>query len=286
MSLGVKFVDFWFDDFDFEWFDPFYTLLNELYDVEQVEDNPDILFFSSFGNEHFKYHEPTKIFYTAEVRSALKDQERFADADYSFTFHVRPNNDRHYRLPNWVGWRGYDNLEQLTKQRDPDTILEDKSKFCNFLYSNSNPEGRKTFFKELSKYKKVDSGGSVLNNIGREIEQGKCVDWTKDYKFNIVFENQKHKGYVTEKILRAYLAETIPIYWGSDYVTEDFNPNSMIYVENMDDVSYYVDKVKEIDQDDERYRQIIAEPPFSNNQIPGKWREDKLKEKMREVVEG
>jgi hypothetical protein len=45
------------------------------------------------------------------------------------------------------------------------------------------------------------------------------------YKFNICFENMSYPGYVTEKIIDAILAGTIPVYWGapdiSDYVPED-----------------------------------------------------------------
>ena len=36
-------------------------------------------------------------------------------------------------------------------------------------------------------------------------------------------------GYVTEKIVNAFLAGSIPIYWGSRAVLEIFNPESFIY---------------------------------------------------------
>ena len=284
-TITIKFVDFWFDDFELKWLEPFNTILNELYDVKVVDNNPDFLLFSSFGNEHFNHFSPTKIFYTAEVGAGLKDRERFADADYSFSFYDRQGDPNHFRLPSWARWR-YHRLHELTKSRKPGKILNNKSKFCNFLYSNSHPPERKKFFDKLSQYKQVDSGGSVLNNIGREIEQGKCIDWTENYKFNIAFENQRHEGYVTEKIMRSFLAKSIPIYWGSDFVERDFNPNSFIHVENMNDISYYINRIKEIDQDDDKYKTIMAESPFKNNKIPKQWRKDTLREKFKEVFDG
>ena len=35
-----------------------------------------------------------------------------------------------------------------------------------------------------------------------------------NHKFNIAFENSSYPGYVTEKITDAFIANTIPIYWG------------------------------------------------------------------------
>jgi hypothetical protein len=35
-----------------------------------------------------------------------------------------------------------------------------------------------------------------------------------EFKFTISFENDSYPGYVTEKLLEAYLCGSIPIYWG------------------------------------------------------------------------
>ena len=46
-----------------------------------------------------------------------------------------------------------------------------KENFCNFVYSNSGWADpiREKFYKEISKYKRVDSGGAYLNNIGYRV---------------------------------------------------------------------------------------------------------------------
>lgn len=58
-----------------------------------------------------------------------------------------------------------------------------------------------------------------------EVSYEKKRKLLEQYKFNICFENMSYPGYVTEKIIDAILAGTIPVYWGapdiSDYVPED-----------------------------------------------------------------
>jgi hypothetical protein len=70
---------------------------------------------------------------------------------------------------------------------------------------------------------------------------------------------------VTEKILHAYYAKTIPIYWGSPTITADFNPLSFINVNNFHDLDAVVDYVKMIDNDDDLYNRILAASPFAGN---------------------
>ena len=52
-----------------------------------------------------------------------------------------------------------ENLEQ---------IMAGKTKFCGFLagYANRKTRVRNEFFHKLCKYKKVDSAGGALNNVG------------------------------------------------------------------------------------------------------------------------
>ena len=71
-------------------------------------------------------------------------------------------------------------------------ILEQKTKFCNFIYSNpdAHPMRDKIFY-TLSKYKKVDSLGVHLKNVdietSRYLENWReiSVDMKKPYKFSI-----------------------------------------------------------------------------------------------------
>lgn len=56
-----------------------------------------------------------------------------------------------------------------------------------------------------------------------------AVELLRPYRFALVFENKLVPGYVTEKIVNAFLAGCIPIYWGSRSVLDIFNPDSFIF---------------------------------------------------------
>lgn len=49
------------------------------------------------------------------------------------------------------------------------------------------------------------------------------------FKFALVMENTLLPGYITEKILVAFLAGMIPIYYGTEEVFEIFNPRAFVY---------------------------------------------------------
>jgi hypothetical protein len=53
--------------------------------------------------------------------------------------------------------------------------------------------------------------------------RGRCVSklaTLRQYKYAVVFENQRQPGYITEKLLDCYVAGTVPIYWGAPDVLE------------------------------------------------------------------
>ena len=65
-----------------------------------------------------------------------------------------------------------------------------------------------------------------------------------------------------EKIMNAYTFNVIPIYWGSDRINEWFNKNSFI---NCNGLSFeqIVNKIKEVDNDNDLYNYMINQYPFN-----------------------
>jgi hypothetical protein len=217
-KIKIDFSDFWggFDKTN----NYFYNLLKEEFDVI-ITDNPDYLFFSVFGNKHLQY-KCKKIFYTGEnVAPPLQY------CDYSFSFDYL-DDERNYRLPHYLLYDGYYELQR------PKIIDESlaKRKFCNFVVSNNGCQERNQFYTELSKYKKVDSGGRFANNIGYAVDNK--VKFQSEYKFSIAFENNayrpQHPGYTTEKIMEPMTVNSIPIYWGNPEIGKEFNTKSFINV--------------------------------------------------------
>jgi hypothetical protein len=52
------------------------------------------------------------------------------------------------------------------------------------------------------------------------------------FSYNLCFENDYFPGYHTEKLLQAWVLETVPLYFGSKTVGLDFNSNSFINLAN------------------------------------------------------
>ena len=156
-TIKIGFVDFW-PDFDYKKFF-MYNYLSKYYHLI-ISDEPDYLFCSSFGYKHWKYSNCIKIYYTAE--NLIPD---FNIYDYGIGFYYLSLEDRYLRFPLWLiySWNELNNMEDKNIDKE---LCE--RKFCNFVYSNSGWADpiREKFYKEISKYKRVDSGGAYLNNIG------------------------------------------------------------------------------------------------------------------------
>jgi alpha(1,3/1,4) fucosyltransferase len=256
--IRLGFRDFWHD------FDPldnyFLDLLGEAYDVEVCE-QPDFLIYSCFGQE-FRHYPGVRIFFTGE-----NVRPNFTECDYAFSFDFCEHPD-HVRMPLWrmaSRWRPLESKQNF----DPRKVLAEKTKFCNFIYSNKYCPTRNRFFRMLSKYKRVDSAGRVFNNIGGKLG-GRIADkleYLGPYKFTIAFENESYRGYTTEKIYHAMIANSLPIYWGNPRVDVDFNPASFLNYWEYGSLNALLERVIEVDQDDDLYCQYLRQPWYPENAI-------------------
>jgi hypothetical protein len=114
----------------------------------------------------------------------------------------------------------------------------------------------------------VDSAGRAFNNIGGPLPAGSDakVDFLRACKFNIAFENASLPGYTTEKIVEAFWARTVPIYWGSPRIQEEFNPRSFLNRLDFPDDDALIERILELDSDDAKYLEMLGQPPFHRNQ--------------------
>lgn len=241
--------------------------LRENYEVELSED-PDFLIYSVWGNEHCKY-DCVKIFYTGEP--AAPD---FNECDYAIGFDNISFGDRYMRLPLFAMQltREIQNRERFRK-----TELNNRH-FCNFVYNNETVgKGavlRKEFCKKLMEYKAVDCPAAILHNMQSEILSSRFsgmwyqskLDFIKNYKFTIAFENSLINGYTTEKLLQPLMVGSIPIYFGNAQVAKDFNPRAFINAADYgNDFDAVIERVKEIDADDRKAMDMILCPPMVND---------------------
>lgn len=255
-KIKIDFSDFWggFDKTN----NYFYNLLKDEFEIE-ISSNPDYLFFSIFGNNHKNYN-CVKIFYTGENVAPP-----IGYCQYSFSFDYL-DDIRNYRLPHYLLYDGYYELVR------PKIIEESmvKRKFCNFVASNGNCQERNQFVVELSKYKKVDSGGRWMNNIGYAVsDKGK---FQSEYKFSISFENNAYRpqypGYTTEKIMQPMTVNSVPIYWGNPAIDKEFNTKSFINFYDFNSFEKMIEYIIYIDNNNDKYLEILKTDWFENNIIP------------------
>jgi len=234
-----------------------YNVLSERYNLE-LRDQPDFLIYSCDGHSH-RLQSGVKIWYSGE--SNMPD---FRECDYSLAC-VRLNDPRHLELPLYVG---HGEAQEIIKKNDnPERLLAANTRFCSFVISGYNPRkngNRVEFFKKLSKYKQVDSGGRLFNNIGGPIPGGtrEKMEFLRAYKFNIAFENRSLPGYTTEKIFEPMVARCLPIYWGDPTINEHFNPGSFLNRADFPSDEALIEKIIELDQDDEKYLAYMRQPYF------------------------
>ncbi len=253
MTIKIKFTDFWtgFNPYD----NYFINLLKNHFDIDLVQENPDVLLYSVHGEEFLKY-DCFRIFYCGENYSP-----NYFECDFSFTRHFKSFAGRNYRLPHYIQ---YADPKLLLKKRPFEEIFKEKTKFCNLVVSNPHSLERLDFFHMLSEYKPIDSGGRVMNNIGGAVENK--LDFIRDYKFTIAFENSNYSGYTTEKLFEPMLVNSIPIYWGNKFVGRDFNERSFVKVEKRN-FQAAIERIIAIDQNEDLYRSMLKEPYFPSNKL-------------------
>jgi hypothetical protein len=277
----------------------FPNFFSKHFDVE-ISDSPDFVFFSAFTGEKEKKMPKlegnyTKIFWTGEN---IRIDMNKCDYAFGFEYEEEMKSKNYMRLPLYFYYGAGDNL---TKNKNPGQILKEKTKFCNYTYSKDAKE-RVELFTLLSKYKRVDAPGKSMNNsrpisaiknpfvgalyaletpfknhsvsslISRHLGNWRyeVMNFQRDYKFTIAFENSLYPGYTTEKIYHPMLANSIPIYWGNPEIGRDFNTKSFVNWHDYNDTRKVVDRVIELDTNKKKYFKVLKEPYFKSNKV-NKW---------------
>jgi len=266
-TLRIDYCDFW-NYLDKN--DNYLTrLLRRRYDV-RICDQPDFVICANYGYHHRLYTCP-RIYFTGEPSSA-PDFRRY---DYALTWRYI-DDPRHFRLPFYPFY--FDGELLVKSPGEPESLLAEKTKFCAFVVGNRRATRRIEFFQKLNRLKPVDSAGRYLNNIGRSIggtPEDKLA-FLRPYKFNIAFENQSLPGYTTEKIAEAMRARCVPVYWGNPRIAEDFNPASFLNYHEFPNEEALLERMLELDQNDELYLEMLRQPFFHGNQVSEAYRGDKL----------
>lgn len=226
-----------------------------------ISDTPDFVFFSYWLEGPCPFKDCIKIFYSQEAHKIPRGKYNYVIASHD-AIDLTISKYLNYQRTPIINESERLNLSDILANR----------KFCNFIYSNdrvgNNVKNRIEFCKLLAQYKHVDCPGRVLNNMQNAITprngnwfDGK-LDFIKNYKFTIAFENTILPGYTTEKIYQPFMVNSVPIYLGDPNVLKNYNPNAFINVADYKSFEEVVERIKLLDNDDELYMQMLREPVY------------------------
>lgn len=143
----------------------------------------------------------------------------------------------------------------------------DPRHFAAYAVSNCKIKVRNQFFRLISKYKQID-------HLARDCIHGKSPKMKdrfneatfltsvrqafRAYKFAIVFENQARPGYITEKLMNAYLSGAVPIYFGAPDIFKFVNANATIICKPPRYAC--IDRIKAVDGSDSVFNELRSKP--------------------------
>ncbi|TMW66742.1 hypothetical protein Poli38472_014054 [Pythium oligandrum] len=157
-------------------------------------------------------------------------------------------------------------------------LLEDQlpRRFCAYIYARCDRPHREYMYDLLNEIEPVDAlgacqGASRPSNTTRlagrrdPFYNDEAVEIYKAYKFVIAFENANVPGYVTEKLVNAFLAGSIPIFYGHSVTVQHiFNRRSFIDCGEFTRLRDCAEYVHQVYRSPGLYEQLRREPPISN----------------------
>jgi Glycosyltransferase family 10 (fucosyltransferase) C-term len=118
--------------------------------------------------------------------------------------------------------------------------------------------------------------GSLASPSGREVgyvdSEARDWYWTSNavlfrrYRFALVMENSAREGYVTEKLVNAYLAGVVPIYFGTTEVFRLFNPRAFVFY-NVSEPQPAIDLIAYLEANRTAYKAMLREPITTHQAI-------------------
>ncbi len=268
--LRLAFADF-YRSFDVN-HNYFTGLLREHYDVELVDRDADLTICSVYGTASVECTGRKLLLIMENFRANLDAY----DAVISFD---SVDDPRHFHLPLSM----FGNPIERPADWSAENELAHKSRFCNFIFSNPSCAPRNRLLQRLQRYKRVDCGGRCFNNVGGRVPNK--YEFQRSCKFSIAFENSSHPGYLTEKLSDAFRSDTIPLYWGDPLANKFFNADAFLHQDNFRDVDALVERVIELDQNDELYLKMLRQPAYVGGEMPSQFRRENVLKFFVDTIE-
>ncbi len=231
------------------------------YDFVQSS-KPDYVFYSVTDRPEIysNYPNAIKIFISGEPVSPA-----FTFFDYCIGMDEISFGDRYYYYPDFIRTCLSNNLTIEKNIANLDEFIKNKTGFMDYVQSHERPDGlRKQLVNKFASYKPVDCPGPHLHNCEEDVSTySNKIAFQSKHKFSLVVEASDHPHFVTEKIIHALIAGSVPVYYGTKNVTSILNPKCFIRIDP-DNADLAVEEVKRLDSDMAAYRSMLSEPFFND----------------------
>ncbi|WP_420406798.1 glycosyltransferase family 10 domain-containing protein [Hoeflea sp.] len=125
-------------------------------------------------------------------------------------------------------------------------LKNEKSRMASIIASGKNYyPGHKLRHEVVASVRKRAADVDVLGHGYSPFEQK--ADGLSPYRYSVIIENVREPGYFTEKLIDAFLCETVPIYWGAQDIAGIFDERGMIIVEDLAGISAAIEAMSEGD---------------------------------------
>lgn len=231
--------------------DNYFTQVLERHGWQIDQDSePDFVLCGTFGHQFLEY---------SCIRIQFSGEDSWPDLnlyDYAMGYPLLDYEGRYLRLPLYAMRDSW--APALQKHTMSDEAYLNRPQFCSFVVSNDYAQRRNRFFEELNAHRPVASGGRYQNNVGGPVEDKHA--FLLQSRFNIAYENSATEYYCTEKIVDAFAAGCVPVYWGDPRVLDEFNPDAFLWAEDYPDNASLIAAMDEIDADPQRYLSYCRAP--------------------------
>jgi len=187
------------------------------------------------------------------------------DFDLTFSYDLDSFNETNYYLPllyqymhirdeKKKPWKHLIKPKECTKKRNLDeNFFKNKNGFVSSFINNPHPT-RLRAISALSKIGQVDVFG---RSVGNYVEDK--IGAAEKYWFNLCFENDLYPGWVTEKVLEAWLAGSIPLYWGLDSAGL-LNPKAIVNLNEFKSLNAFIEYVEYLFSNPVIMKEMINQP--------------------------
>jgi hypothetical protein len=219
----------------------------------------DILLESHFTDSKFLFKNwRYSIFFSGEGKYKIPSHA------YTFVMGAQPTGTHFISCPLYVV---YDYCKPVVYPTNITTVPT--KNLCSVISSPESDKSRENILNMLKLNNiHVDNAGGLNNNLGFTVSgnyyQQPILDFYKQYKIVCAFENTMLDDYITEKILNSFRAGTIPLYLGSEKISEYFNPLRFIEV-NKDDIQITVNEINKLLTDESYWLYKVNQPIFKRS---------------------